>query len=109
MGIDLYFRYFRKGGYFYFFICLLVLGISCGIRIFADYWLAAWPKDDFDLPNSTYIWSLWVLLAACIVFVILRAYIFSDYTAKISIKIFQEFIANLLKKSMEFFDSTSIG
>ena len=85
------------------------MGVSVGIRIFADYWLAAWPKREFDLSYGTYVWMLWLLLGLCAFFIILRAITFSHYGSIIAIKIFKEFLKNLLQKSMKFFDSTSIG
>ena len=109
MGLDLYFLYFSKGGTFYFIVNLFILAISCGVRIFSDYWLAAWPKDEFELSYSTYVWGLWILIGVCTIFIVLRAYTFSHYSSIISLRIFHEFLKNLLKKSMEFFDSTSIG
>ena len=37
------------GGNYYFILCMILLAISCLLRIFSDYCLAAWPKNDYNL------------------------------------------------------------
>ena len=109
VGLNLYYRYFKSGNIFYFLLCLFIIAVSVGVRILSDYWLAAWAKDEFSLKDSTYIWVLWMLLGISVILIFLRGFTYGHFNSIISIRIFKNFIQNLFRKSMQFFDSTSIG
>lgn len=109
IDFDLYWNYFSHGGIFYFFLSMLLLAISVGLRIFVDYFIGSWIRNEFGLEYSAYIKILFGLTGATAIFIILRGYQQSHYLALVAFNIFKNFMVKLFKKNMEFFDTTPSG
>lgn len=109
IGFDLYVNYFSHGGILYFFISMILVAVSVGLRIFVDYFIGSWIRNEYGLDYSTYVKILFGLAGATAVVIILRGYQQSHFLALVAFNIFRKFMARLFKKNMEFFDTTPSG
>lgn len=92
------------------FISFFTYLISTFLRMAADWWVGQWSKNAFpELSVSQYIYVYAGIATLFVIFIIIKSVIFGDFSANVAYNVFKQLIWNILKRKMEFFDTTPSG
>ena len=104
-----FWKYFSSGGICLFFIGNFFIFFTVIIKIFADYWVAAWTENQFNLSDNQYILGYGLIILGFFIVGNLRSVIWIIYSTIASMKIFKDLLRNVLKKPTSYFDTTPVG
>jgi len=106
---SVYLFYFKEAG-----ICLVILiaifySLTIGIRMFIDWWTGQWIDNTFSMNQNIYPVFYLGFTFLLLFVLIIRAYIFGRAVSSATFNIFDEFMWNLLRRPISFFDTTPTG
>lgn len=109
VGFSAYKFYFQGAGYCFSIFTLLSFISATAIRVVSDWWAGRWASESFDLSENAYPLIYLGIGAAFIAAVIFRSIIGGYFSARAGISCFSKVMSNILKRPIEFFDTTPSG
>lgn len=74
-----------------------------------DLWIGYWTSRRFQIPNADYILMYLSIAVALLFFLIYRSIIFGYGVAEAGYRIFFQAFDNLVRRPIQFFDTTPVG
>lgn len=102
-------QYFSSGGPCFFAGILVLFALLSASIIWADYLISAWTSDKFDLPQSTYVFMCLGMIGFTFAINTAKGLSYGCYVTRIGLRLFESLLGRIVKKPMEFFDTTPIG
>lgn len=106
---SVYLEYFASGGVGVFVLIIVLFVIVTVSSIFSDYWISVWTSGTFGLSESTYVRVYAGILGFLIFVNLLRGAFFGWYVVRTGLALFESLISRIVKKPMQYFDTTPIG
>jgi ABC-type multidrug transport system fused ATPase/permease subunit len=86
-----------------------IFSITTLLIIFGDRWLGKWAEDSFSYSTAKYSSFYLMIIIFYSIFAILQAKTYGKCTTEIGRKFFKFMYWNILRRKMEFFDTTPLG
>lgn len=109
VGWDVYKWFMSKGGFCPIFFFLLFAFLSVIIKMIGSWWIGQWSFNSFNLSSGSYAWIYFGITILFFITFSLRSYLYAIYSATIGYNIFKKMIWNILRRPIEFFETTKIG
>lgn len=106
---NVFLKYFTSGGTFFFIAIITIFVLTNVTTIFSDYWISVWTSNRFNLEDSTYIKIYGGILGFMLFINTAKGLLFGWYIVRVGLNLFNYLISNIIKKPMNFFDTTPIG
>lgn len=95
-------------------VSLTVLTLSmymlfAGAKIMSDIWIGWWITDKYDLETSQYVLIYLYFATGLFCTLIIRSIFFGKGVSNAGYNIFMKVFFNVIKRPMEFFDTTPVG
>lgn len=109
VGLTTYYFYFKSAS-MAIFVCYILANIITMItQIISNWWITRWSRDEFDLPNSSYM-LVYVLIGSLIFVELLFVGLFVCLiSVNASYNIFSTMVWSVLRRPMKFFDTNPSG
>ena len=110
VGLDTYLYFARIVGFNQLALLTLLLTLFIASNYSLDYFLSAWMNNTLGLTTKLFYPLLYTLLLLVMLGVsCLRTYIFAKAFTKSGSRLLLDLFSNLLKRKLQFFDTTPIG
>ncbi len=103
------YRYFKHGGIFLFVVFLILFIFYIQTSYFVNMVFGAWAENTFKTTHITYIYLILCFIGFLLLLILLIAIMISKFANNSSYETVKTFTHNLLRKNLQFFDSTPIG
>ena len=90
---------------FYLFIGCLFMGL----RMFGDYWIGWWSRDEFEWSRGDYCWIYAGLNLLLLICVLLMTTVHSVGMTNVSVQFNNRMTEGVMRNKIEYFDVTPIG
>lgn len=102
--------YIGNHGYIPFALISIFFILASLMRLYSDYFVGLWMKDSLSLQNKNIYPLIYIGISLVyLLFIIIRAVLYSFISSGATYKIFKKMFSPLLRRPMRFFDSTPIG
>jgi ATP-binding cassette subfamily C (CFTR/MRP) protein 2 len=102
--------YFKTGGVVLALFSTFLFILSTFLRIAADWWVGQWSKNAFpNLSIEQHIYIYAAIAVLYIVFIVIKSITFGQFSSEFAYNVFKQLIWNILKRKLEFFDTTPSG
>ena len=110
VGIDVYWFYLSQGGCLLTTLTLLFYTLSVSNQVLVDWWIGKWSQKGFpSLSQIQYIQIYTFLVIAFLLTFWLKFSTYGTFSSKVSLNIFKKMFWNILRRPMNFFDTTPSG
>lgn len=110
VGSDVYKFYFKNGGVLLTIFIAMIYFLNTSLRFGADWFVGQWSKNRFEkLSVNEHIFLYAVIVILFVFMVIVRSFTYGFFTSQVSYNVFKKLIWNIMRRKMEFFDTTPSG
>lgn len=102
-------EYFMIGGLAMFIINIILMCLTIGTRMVADWWVGNWSSHVDTISFGAYVGIYMGIAGVALIFTYLRGVFFSIYASQISYTMFKDLSAKIFHKTMSYFDTTPLG